>query len=132
LVKLFKEQTMPQFSDDLYLGPAQTFMGVGNNPVNATFTGSIATTTLTVTAMLSGDPLYIGQFITGSSVTAGSYITAFVTGSGTTFTAAMVGKPFKAAGHSVWYLVSAFTSTTQITITDDVADPVYGILPAIT
>jgi len=77
---------MPQFSDDLYLGPAQTFMGVGNNPVNATFTGSIATTTLTVTAMLSGDPLYVGQFITGSSVTVGSYITAFGTGAGTTGT----------------------------------------------
>ena len=77
---------MPQFSDDLYLGPAQTYMGVGNNPVNATFTGSIATTTLTVTAMLSGDPLFVGQFITGSSVTAGTYITAFVTGAGTTGT----------------------------------------------
>lgn len=77
---------MPQYSDDLYLGTAQTFMGVGNNPVNATFTGSIATTTLTVTAMISGDPLYVGQFITGSSVTAGTYITAFVTGAGATGT----------------------------------------------
>jgi hypothetical protein len=36
--------------------------------------------------MLSGDPLYVGQFITGSSVTVGSYITAFVTGTGTTGT----------------------------------------------
>jgi hypothetical protein len=77
---------MPQFSDDLYLGTAQTYMGVGNNPVSATFTGSIATTTLTVTAMLSGDPLFVGQFITGTSVTAGSYITAFGTGTGTTGT----------------------------------------------
>jgi len=49
--------------------------------------------------------------------------TGVVTGSGTTFTAAMVGKPFKAAGHTSWYLVSAFTSATSITITDDVADP---------
>ena len=73
---------MPQFSDDLYLGTAQTYMGVGNSPVTATFTGSIATTTLTVTALLSGDQLYVGQFITGSSVTAGSYITAFGTGTG--------------------------------------------------
>ena len=46
-----------------------------------------------------------------------------VTGTGTTFTAAMVGKPFKATGHSAWYLVSAYTSTTAITITDDVVDP---------
>jgi len=77
---------MPQFSDDLFLGPAQTYMGVGNSPVNATFTGSIATTTLTVTAMLSGDPLFVGQFITGTSVTVGSFITAFGTGTGTTGT----------------------------------------------
>lgn len=73
---------MPQFSDDLYLGTCQTYMGVGNNPVSATFTGSIAATTLTVTALLSGDLIQIGQFVTGSSVTAGSYITAFVTGTG--------------------------------------------------
>ena len=46
-----------------------------------------------------------------------------VTGTGTTFTAAMVGKPFKATGHSVWYLVSAYTSATAIAITDDVEDP---------
>ena len=49
--------------------------------------------------------------------------TGVVTGSGTTFTAAMVGKPFKAAGHSSWYLVSAYSSATSITITDDVEDP---------
>jgi hypothetical protein len=36
--------------------------------------------------MLSGDPLFVGQFITGSSVTVGSFITAFVTGTGTTGT----------------------------------------------
>ena len=77
---------MPQFSDDLYLGTCQTYMGVGNSPVSATFTGSIATTTLTVTALLSGDLVQIGQFVTGSSVTAGSYITAFVTGTGGTGT----------------------------------------------
>lgn len=46
-----------------------------------------------------------------------------VTGTGTTFTAAMVGKPFKATGMSAWVLVSAFSSTTSITVTDDVADP---------
>jgi hypothetical protein len=44
--------------------------------------------------------------------------TGVVTGTGTTFTAAMVGGYFKAAGHSVSYLVTAYTSGTSITITD--------------
>lgn len=44
--------------------------------------------------------------------------TGAVTGSGTTFTAAMVGGYFKATGHSAYYLVTAFTSGTSITITD--------------
>jgi hypothetical protein len=57
-------------------------MGTGLNQSESVFTGSIATTTLTVTAMLSGDPIQLGQYISGTSVTAGSYITAFVSGSG--------------------------------------------------
>jgi hypothetical protein len=82
LVKLFKEQTMPQFSDDLFLGPAQTYMGTGIRPYSTTFTGSIATTTLTVTALLQGAPLVVGMYVDGSSVTDGTYITAFGTGTG--------------------------------------------------
>jgi hypothetical protein len=77
---------MPQFSDDLFLGPAQTYMGVGNTGITSTFTGSMSSTTLTVTAMLSGDPLVVGQYIDGTSVTNGTYITAFGTGSGGTGT----------------------------------------------
>lgn len=77
---------MPQYSDDLFLGPAVTYMGTGNYNASATFTGSISTTTLTVTAMLSGDPLVVGQYIDGSGVTNGTYITAFVSGSGGTGT----------------------------------------------
>ena len=49
--------------------------------------------------------------------------TGVVTGVGTTFTAGMVGQPFKCAGQSVWYLISAYASATSITITDDVEDP---------
>lgn len=45
-----------------------------------------------------------------------------VTGSGTTFTAAMVGKGFKANGHSAWYRVKTFTNTTSIVIEDDLDD----------
>jgi len=61
-------------------------MGTGNANASASFTGSIATTTLTVTAMLSGDSLVVGQYIDGSGVTNGTYITAFGTGSGGTGT----------------------------------------------
>lgn len=45
--------------------------------------------------------------------------TGAVTGSGTTFVTGMVGKGFKAAGHSVWYRIKTFSSTTAIVIEDD-------------
>ena len=77
---------MPQYSDDLFLGPAVTYMGTGLRPYTATFTGTIATTTLTVTALLSGSPIVLGMYIDGTSVTDGSYITAFGTGTGGTGT----------------------------------------------
>lgn len=48
--------------------------------------------------------------------------TGAVTGSGTTFTAAMVGKPFKATGHTKWYRVKTYTSTTAIVIENDSDD----------
>lgn len=48
--------------------------------------------------------------------------TGVVTGSGTTFTAAMVGKGFKATGHSTWYRVKTYTSATEIIIEDDKDD----------
>lgn len=48
--------------------------------------------------------------------------TGLVTGSGTTFTSAMVGKGFKATGHSVWYRVKTFTTTESIVIEDDSDD----------
>jgi hypothetical protein len=73
---------MPQFSDDLFLGQAQTFMGISNQPATSVFTATCSTTTLTVSALLSGDPLIVGQYVTGTSITANSYITAFGTGTG--------------------------------------------------
>ncbi len=48
--------------------------------------------------------------------------TGVVTGAGTTFTAAMVGKGFKASGHTTWYRVKTFSSTTSIVIEDDFDD----------
>ena len=77
---------MPQYSDDLFLGPAQTYMGTGNRPYTTSFTGTISTTTLTVTALLQGAPLVLGMYVDGTSVTDGSYITAFGTGTGGTGT----------------------------------------------
>jgi hypothetical protein len=86
LVKLFKEQTMPQFSDDLFLGPAQTYIGTGIRPYTTIFTGSMSSTTLTVTAVLQGAPIVVGMYVDGSSVTDGTYITAYGTGTGGTGT----------------------------------------------
>jgi hypothetical protein len=73
---------MPQFSDDLFLGPAITYMGTNPTATEAVFAGSVSGTTLTITAQLSGDPIVLGQYIGGTGVTAGSYVTAFVSGSG--------------------------------------------------
>lgn len=44
--------------------------------------------------------------------------TGAVVGSSTVFTAGMVGGIFKATGHTVGYLITAFTDSTHITITD--------------
>jgi len=77
---------MPQFSDDLFLGPAQTYMGLDLSQTEGTFTGSVTGTTMTITALLTGDILTLGQYVSGTGITAGSYITAFVTGNGGTGT----------------------------------------------
>ena len=62
----------------------------------------------------------------GTSYTTGTVTvdvtTGLVTGSATTFTSAMVGKGFKANGHSAWYRVKTFTSTTSMVIEDDKDD----------
>jgi len=73
---------MPQFSDDLFLGPAQTYMGTGLRPYTTIFTGSMSSTTLTVTALLQGAPIVIGMYVDGSSVTDGTYVTGYGTGTG--------------------------------------------------
>ena len=73
---------MPQFSDDLFLGPAQTYMGLDLSQSEGVFTGSVTSTTLTITSVLSGEPLTLGQYVSGTGITTGSYITAFVSGNG--------------------------------------------------
>jgi len=77
---------MPQYSDDLFLGSAETAMGTGLRPNTSTFTGSMSGTTLTVTALLTGSPILVGMYVDGTSVTDGTYITANGTGSGGTGT----------------------------------------------
>jgi len=73
---------------------------------------------------LHGD-VAAGQRI-GTSYTTGTVAvaatTGVVTGSGTTFTSGMVGKGFKADGHTYWYRIKTYTSATQITIEDDLDD----------
>jgi len=76
---------MPQFSDDLFLGPAQTFMGIGDRNYSTTATGGTASSsssTLTVTAVGFGAPIVVGMYVDGTSVTDGTFITAFGTGTG--------------------------------------------------
>jgi len=80
---------MPQFSDDLFLGPAQTYMGTGIRPYTTTATGGTggsSSSTLTITALNQGAPIVVGMFLDGTSVTDGTYITAFGTGNGGTGT----------------------------------------------
>lgn len=62
----------------------------------------------------------------GTSYTTGTVTvdvtTGVVTGSGTTFTSSMVGRGFKALGHTQWYRVKTYSSATSITIEDDKDD----------
>jgi len=76
---------MPQYSDDLFLGSAQTSMGTGLRNYSTTATGGTggsSSSTLTVTAVGFGAPIVVGMFVDGTSVTDGTYITALGTGTG--------------------------------------------------
>lgn len=63
----------------------------------------------------------VGTDYTTGTVTV-DVTTGAVTGSGTTFTSAMVGLGFKAAGHTSWYRVKTYSSSTAIVIEDDKDD----------
>jgi hypothetical protein len=76
---------MPQFSDDLFLGPAVTYIGTNNRPYTTTATGGTggsSSSTLTVTAVGFGAPIVIGMYVDGTSVTDGTYISGFGTATG--------------------------------------------------
>jgi hypothetical protein len=63
----------------------------------------------------------VGTDYTTGTVTV-DVTTGVVTGSGTTFTSAMVGRGFKATGHTKWYRVKTYTSATAIVIENDSDD----------
>ena len=63
----------------------------------------------------------VGTDYTTGTVTV-DVTTGAVTGDGTTFTSAMVGRGFKATGHTTWYRVKTYTSATAIVIEDDSDD----------
>ena len=63
----------------------------------------------------------VGTDYTTGTVTI-TAVSGAVVGDGTTFTSAMVGRGFKAAGHSVWYRVKSQSSGTAIVIEDDKDD----------
>jgi hypothetical protein len=63
----------------------------------------------------------VGTNYTTGTVTV-DVTTGAVTGSGTTFTSAMVGKGFKATGHTKWYRVKTYSSATSIVIENDSDD----------
>ena len=65
---------------------------------------------------VDGDNALGTAYATGTVAVAAT--TGVVTGTGTTFTAAMVGGYFKATGEDNFYLVTAYTSATSITVTD--------------
>ncbi len=64
---------------------------------------------------------WLGTSFTTGTVTV-DVTTGVVTHSATGFLSSMVGKPFKAAGHSKWYRVKHYTSTSQIEIENDSDD----------
>lgn len=63
----------------------------------------------------------VGTDYTTGTVTV-TATTGAVAGDGTTFTASMVGRGFKAAGHTKWYRVKTFTNATTIVIENDSDD----------
>ena len=56
-----------------------------NGTIGGTFTGSIAATTLTVSAITAGN-IALGQYLSGAGITAGTQIVKFLTGAGQTGT----------------------------------------------
>lgn len=89
--------------------------GVTVIPHTAVFTGSIATTTLTVSAMVSGS-IKPGMTITGTGVTAGTYVVVQLTGT---------------AGGAGTYTVSVSQTVASTTITGSLPSKITFAYPGI-
>lgn len=80
-------QMVPYITEIIHTLTTNTYqytIGKGGT-VGGTFTGSISGTTLTVSAISTGN-IALGQYLTGSGVTAGTKVVAFLTGAGLTGT----------------------------------------------
>lgn len=64
---------------------------------------------------------HVGTNVTGT-LTSITVTTGAVVSAGTEFTSAMVGRPFKATGHTAWYRIKTYSSTSEIIIEDDLDD----------
>ena len=63
----------------------------------------------------------VGTDVTGT-LTSIAVTSGIVTSAGTEFTAAMVGRGFKATGHTTWYRVKTYSTTATCIIEDDLDD----------
>lgn len=63
----------------------------------------------------------VGTDVTGT-LTSIAVTTGLVTSAGAEFTEAMEGRPFKAVGHTTWYRIKTYVSTSQVYIEDDLDD----------
>lgn len=89
MLAMWSNQTMmvPYITEIIFNLVTNTYqytIGQGGS-IGGSFTGSISGTTLTVSAIPSGN-IALGQFITGTGVTAGTQIVQFLTGAGGTGT----------------------------------------------
>lgn len=91
----------------------------------AAFTGAIATTTLTVSAVSAGT-LYVGQVIAGVGVTVGTTITAFLSGTGG------VGTYTVSASQTVSSVAMTGAATAYVEGTDYLLNRELGQIKAIT
>lgn len=82
----FRGNSTTTFNSILGVGQSASVTFIAAQPTaSAAFTATIATTTMTVSAVSAGT-LYVGQIITGTGVTAGTTISSFGSGSGGTGT----------------------------------------------
>jgi hypothetical protein len=84
-----------------------------------------ATTTYTANGVVLGGTGTGAWSSNNTAVATVNATTGVVTGAGTTFTSAMVGGLLKVVGQSSAYLITAFSSTTSITVKDQGDNTVY-------